>query len=184
VLFKLLSIDASLSSLEVDTGELDPPFDPLQLSYTVILPQGTTQAPGVTCTTSDENASVEVEPATDVTSFIKDLRTTKIMVTAELGTPSITYEIVFDVAESISGSEFAPMVRIYPNPFTDHTTISISDAVQTQKIELIDMYGRIIRTIDNVKSTSITINREDLPGGIYIVRIYAEDTYVRKVMIR
>ena len=73
---------------------------------------------------------------------------------------------------------------VYPNPFTDYTTIKLSDAVETQKIELIDIHGRIVRTIDNVNSNSVTIHRENLSSGIYIIRIHADVTYVKKVLIR
>jgi len=73
---------------------------------------------------------------------------------------------------------------IYPNPFTDYTTIELSDAFQTQRIELIDNNGRIVRTIDNVNSNPVTINRDNLPSGIYFIRIHSDHTYVEKVIIR
>ena len=118
VLCKLLSIDASLSNLEVSSGVLDPSFDPLQLSYVDTLPYGTTETPKVTYTTSDENASVNIIAAADVTSFIKSQRLTKVTVTAEMGTPSTTYEIEFVVAAepgvAIPGTDFTPMVAYIP----------------------------------------------------------------------
>ena len=73
---------------------------------------------------------------------------------------------------------------VYPNPFTDYTTIKLSDAIQTQRIELIDIHGRTVRTIDNVNSNSVTIHKENLPSGIYFIRIHSDDTYVKKVIIR
>ena len=73
---------------------------------------------------------------------------------------------------------------IYPNPFTDYATIKLSDAIQVQKIDLIDMHGRLVRTIDNVNSNSVTIHRDNLPSGIYFIRIHSDDTYVKKVIIR
>jgi hypothetical protein len=85
---------------------------------------------------------------------------------------------------SISNNIIDPNYLIYPNPFTDYTTIKLSDAVQTQKIELIDIHGRIVRTIENVNSNSVTIHRGNLPSGIYFITIQAKDTYVRKVIIR
>ena len=72
---------------------------------------------------------------------------------------------------------------VYPNPFTDYTTIKLSDAIQTQKIELIDIHGRIVRSIDNVNSNSVTIQRENLSSGNYFIRIQSDDTYVKKVII-
>jgi hypothetical protein len=73
---------------------------------------------------------------------------------------------------------------IYPNPFTDYTTIKLSDAEKIQKIELIDIHGRTVRSIDNANSNSVTIHRQNLPSGIYFIRIQSDDTYVKKVIIR
>jgi len=75
-------------------------------------------------------------------------------------------------------------LSIYPNPFTDHTTIRLSDAIHVQNIDLIDIYGRIVRTIENGNSNSVTIHRENLPSGIYFIRIHSDDTCVKKVIIR
>ena len=73
---------------------------------------------------------------------------------------------------------------VYPNPFTDYTKIKLSDVVQTQKIELIDLHGRIEKTIDHVNSNTVTIYRDNLLSGIYLIRIHPDDTYVTKVIIR
>ena len=73
---------------------------------------------------------------------------------------------------------------VYPNPFTDYTTIELSDAFQIQRIDLIDINGRTVRTIDNINSNSVTIHRENLPSGIYFIRIQSDHTYVEKVIIR
>ena len=89
-----------------------------------------------------------------------------------------------ELTTSVSNNIIDLNYIVYPNPFTDYTTIKLSDAVQTQKIELIDIHGRIVRTIDNINSNSVTIHREKLPSGIYFIRIHADDTYVKKVIIR
>ena len=73
---------------------------------------------------------------------------------------------------------------VYPNPFTDYTTIKLTDTFQIQKIELIDIHGRIVRTVDNVNSNTVTIYTDNLQSGIYFIRIHSDDTYVKKVIIR
>jgi len=74
--------------------------------------------------------------------------------------------------------------NVYPNPFTDYATIELSDVVQTQRVELIDIHGRVVRSIDNVIGNTVTIHRESLPSGIYFIRVYTDDTYIRKVIVR
>lgn len=188
VMFQLLSIDASLNSLEVDTGALVPSFDPQVLSYVDTLPYGSTETPGVTYTTSDENASVEVNPASDVTSFIKDLRTTTITVTAELGSPSLTYEIDFivnptDPGTDIQVAESTPTVQLYPNPFSTYASLEISNLEKIKSIQLVNMMGQVVRNIDHTGGEAMVIERNGLPAGLYFLRIQSDRTIIRKVLI-
>ena len=73
---------------------------------------------------------------------------------------------------------------VYPNPFSDYTTIRFLNANPVQHIDLIDVNGRIVRIIDNINRSSVTIHRENLTPGIYFIRIHSDDIYVKKVFIR
>ena len=89
-----------------------------------------------------------------------------------------------ELTTSISSNIIELNYIVYPNPFTDYTTIELSDTYQILKIELIDIHGRTVRSINNINSNSITIYRDNLPSGIYFIRIQSDDTYVKKVIIR
>ncbi len=117
--------DATLSSLTVDLGTLDPVFDAATFVYNVELPYGTTATPLVTATTTDANAEAIVTPATDVTSTTEADRTTTVVVTAEDGLANETYTVIFAVdataptdlffSEYIEGSSNNRAFEIY-NP--------------------------------------------------------------------
>ena len=89
-------------------------------------------------------------------------------------------KIIVSATVDLDGS----VIELYPNPFSDHTSVKISEDLQIQMIDLIDAQGRIVRTIDNVHSSSVTIQRGNLPGGIYFSRIHVDDIYTRKILIR
>lgn len=89
-----------------------------------------------------------------------------------------------ELTTSISNNIIDLNYIVYPNPFRDYTTIKLPYDAHTQKIELIDIHGRTVRSIDNVNSNSVTIHRQNLPSGFYFIRIHSEDTYVKKVIIR
>ena len=89
-----LSSDASLSSLSVSGGMLDPAFSPAVTSYTTTVPGGTDSV-DVSATTSDGNASFTINGSTNATvAIVVGDNTISIVVTAENGTTTRTYTIV------------------------------------------------------------------------------------------
>ncbi|KJS79971.1 MAG: hypothetical protein JM58_19375 [Peptococcaceae bacterium BICA1-8] len=96
----LASTDATLSDLTVD-GTTVTGFNPATENYTVTLVYGTFVTPTVVAIENDGNANAVVTPATNVTSGISSVaRTTTVVVTAENGTTTKTYTILFNVAQN------------------------------------------------------------------------------------
>ena len=44
------------------------------------------------------------------------------------------------------------------------------------------MYGRTLRIYDRLNSNSLTMYRENLPPGLYYIRIHADRIYLRKLL--
>ncbi len=88
-----LSSDASLSSLSVTGGTLDPAFSPAVTNYTATVPFRSSV--DVSATTSDDNASFTINGSnnTTVARTVGD-NTISIVVTAEDSTTTRTYTIV------------------------------------------------------------------------------------------
>lgn len=186
VLFNLLSIDATLSKLEASSGQLEPSFDPQVLSYVDTLPYGTTETPEVEYETSNENARAKVVPAKNVTSIIPSLRITKVTVTSEVGTDSITYQIEFVVAAepvATPDPDSRSLVSLYPNPFSNYATLEIQNPEKVKGIQLINMLGQVVRHIDYSKGEDTIIERKGLPAGLYYLRIQSNTTRVIKVIL-
>lgn len=85
-----ISIDATLSSLTVDVGELIPTFAPDITNYSVIVPEGT-ETVNVSAVPNDERSIVEGDGAVDVSS---GSGSAAVLVTAENGSNK-TYNIGF-----------------------------------------------------------------------------------------
>ncbi|MGI6358055.1 MAG: CARDB domain-containing protein [Bacillota bacterium] len=83
--------DASLSDLQVDGQTVDG-FDPETLTYTMVLPSGTTAVPQVTATATDSDAEVVIAQASELPG------TATVTVTAADGVTTLTYTIDFTVA--------------------------------------------------------------------------------------
>ncbi len=89
-----LSSDASLSSLSVSGGTLDPAFSAAVTNYTATVPFGSSSV-AVSATTSDDNASFMIDGSNNATvALTVGDNTISIVVTAENSTTTRTYTIV------------------------------------------------------------------------------------------
>ena len=74
----------------------------------------------------------------------------------------------------------ADSLKLYPNPVT--TFFSVEDTGKTvRKIEIYSIIGRKEREL-NTGFQKIDVS--DLPKGIYMVKIYTDDAYVVKKMVK
>jgi hypothetical protein len=74
-------------------------------------------------------------------------------------------------------------ILVYPNPVTNHVTVEISNNSEISKIEVFDLYSRMLRIKDNINGNSVTLQRGNLKTGIYILKIHAADIHTRKIFI-
>ena len=102
-----LSSDASLSSLSVTGGTLDPAFNPAVTNYTATVPHSSNSA-DVSAITSDNNASFTINGSNNTTvALAVGDNTITIVVTAEDGATSQTYTVV------VTRLNFAQEVHFY-----------------------------------------------------------------------
>ena len=64
---------------------------------------------------------------------------------------------------------FRPKVKYYPNPVS--TILHIDRLDRYRHVELFDMNGRSVTQI-NLHPTSISMDMQDYPSGIYILRLF------------
>lgn len=70
-------------------------------------------------------------------------------------------------------------VKVFPNPFREKTQIIVeSDALKNPILLLMNVEGKIIKTITNSTQNTFDIYREDLQNGLYIFKILQNETEV------
>ena len=86
-----------------------------------------------------------------------------------------------DLFLSVSEAEvWNPELTVYPNPSNDAFYID-GDIYDIERIELIDLQGRILMTEFNVQGPISTFN---LPNGIYLLKAYSsENQSIQKKII-
>lgn len=92
-----------------------------------------------------------------------------------------TYQLHFSISRTtgIQDNEFAS-IMIYPNPVTDRLVISGTNEIQLDGIEIYDITGRLIQT---VQKDYRVINTSQLSKGTYMLRLFtSEGEVVRKFL--
>jgi hypothetical protein len=59
--------------------------------------------------------------------------------------------------------------KLSPNPATNMVSIESKNLIET--IEIFDLIGKSIKTINSINSNHIDLNIEDLNSGVYIVNV-------------
>jgi hypothetical protein len=73
----------------------------------------------------------------------------------------------------------------YPNPFSDKTTFRISQKLNHATLTVYNSCGHIVKEIKNISGRKITLYRDKLPNGIYIIRLTQDNAVIatRKLVI-
>lgn len=75
-------------------------------------------------------------------------------------------------------------LTIYPNPAAERVTVQWNNSI-IQKLELTDITGRLIKTIQVNASSSVSIDRGGLSAGLYFLKIFShEKTMTEKICFR
>lgn len=79
-------------------------------------------------------------------------------------------------------------IKLYPNPANEYVNLqcTMSD-VQLESVEVIDVYGKVVRTVvgaNNHSPLQTRINVSGLAGGIYFVRVTTDKGMVMKKFVK
>jgi len=163
--FRIISANANLIDLKVNATAVAG-FDLAVLNYAVTLPVGTSAIPVITYTTANVNANVVVTNPTNLFGTEAE-RTASIVVTAENGITVKTYTIVFTVDNTGINYNTGAKLNLYPVPA--YNEITISGLAKVNKLELMDITGKVLRKIE-ITGDEVTVNISDLQKGLYFMR--------------
>jgi hypothetical protein len=63
-------------------------------------------------------------------------------------------------------------VSVYPNPFSDYTTIELNDSKNREfSMTLVNSQGQVIKSINNINAGQVRIERGNLAGGLYFFQL-------------
>jgi hypothetical protein len=74
-------------------------------------------------------------------------------------------------------------LAVYPNPFTDQARLSLIGIKNIKRIELRDIYSKLVKNYDFDNEDEIIITRSGLKPGVYFVKVYADKVFSTRVVI-
>ncbi|MFN8339874.1 MAG: T9SS type A sorting domain-containing protein [Saprospiraceae bacterium] len=74
-------------------------------------------------------------------------------------------------------------LRIAPNPATTEFQISTSSEAPIQSYAIYDISGRMVRNVNSVNTNQITVKRESLQNGLYIIRMQFDQGIISKKIL-
>ncbi len=74
-------------------------------------------------------------------------------------------------------------LKMSPNPASVDINISVSAATPIKAITLLDITGRVVRSINNVNASNYTLRRDAIQNGMYLVKMdFEKGTLTKKVI--
>ena len=93
----------------------------------------------------------------------------------------LEHPVIINVHDNIAGIN---SFNIYPVPAKDFVILKALNKKDIQTISFYSLNGRLVKSINNIKSTSKEISCTDLSSGLYIIEvIIGNDKYFRKLSI-
>lgn len=171
-IYKKVDASGALEELSITDVTLDPVFDPFTFNYAAELPEGTSATPTVTAIPYEDDATVNITNATDVTSTSEADRTTTIEVISGDGATTNTYTIVFDVVVTVAES-MSSRFAMYPNPATDHLFIDNAETIRS--VSIVTVSGQEIMRKAATGDATLRLDVAGLDPGIYVISIIDKD---------
>lgn len=78
---------------------------------------------------------------------------------------------VTTTAVASTQSFFANNFSIYPNPTNNVLNLSVKNCLVINQINVVDLNGRTVKTINNVLNSETEINVSDLTSGVYMLNV-------------
>lgn len=92
----------------------------------------------------------------------------------------VNFTVIDTVITNIKPFESeANNVKIYPNPVSKNGSLLIESEEMIQKVELMDVVGRVLFSAEQINSKTFPMINMNVPSGIYYMRIYSKNEKIK-----
>lgn len=124
-------------------------------------------------------ATITTTPATQTTIPAANVSATNTILSVPailIGNGCITSSLCGNVGmnEWIASNPFL----IYPNPFSEVTTLKTDIFLNDATLRVYNSLGQTVKQINNISGQTITLHRENLPGGLYSIQLIQDNKII------
>jgi hypothetical protein len=62
-------------------------------------------------------------------------------------------------------------MRVFPNPSSSYTVVEFNDNSNKHNVTVMDITGRVVKTINNYEFNALRIDRDGLTSGTYFINV-------------
>jgi hypothetical protein len=78
---------------------------------------------------------------------------------------------------------FEEDITVFPNPARDFVRVHNYNNITIQKIEIYDVSGKLMQSVQNIENQQNIIHLNHYRGGVYFMRIFIDRGIVNKKII-
>ncbi len=84
---------------------------------------------------------------------------------------------------SIPSNQFS--ISLFPNPFSTQTTLQTTEQLKNATLSVDNCFGQTVAQIKNINGQTITLHRDNLPTGLYFLRLMQDNKVIaiKKIVI-
>jgi len=99
------------------------------------------------------------------------------------GSNKVSTSNVFSINDALTNPFMAKM-SIYPNPVSDQARIEFDNVKNSEyTLYVMDLSGKVVKQQSGITGTELTINREKLTPGIYVLQMVGEHVMSAKMVV-
>jgi hypothetical protein len=89
-------------------------------------------------------------------------------------------------ATGINTPDFTTSIKFYPNPLVSTTNLKLDKSINNATLTFYNSVGHSVKQIKNITGQTFTINRDNLPCGVYFIRLTHDNKTIitEKLIIR
>jgi hypothetical protein len=82
------------------------------------------------------------------------------------------------IMTNINELNFTMLLKLFPNPFSTVTTLQTNINLNAANLSIYNALGQEIKTIKNISGQEIILHRDNLPSGIYFIRLKEDNKII------